>query len=66
MYYKLRNNTNLGMYHVVVSHERIEGGELHPAGAQLLCGVTGKATCVGPNQGDREQLETQHRWDEKI
>lgn len=47
---------------VVVSHKWIEGPELHPSDAQLLCGVAFKATDVCPNKGDAKQAELQHRW----
>lgn len=50
---------------VVVSHERVEGPQLHPSDAQLLGGVATKAADVCPREWHPEQAELQHRCKEE-
>lgn len=50
---------------VVVSHERVEGPQLHPSDTQLLSGVATKAADVRPRQRHPEQAELQHGWGEE-
>ena len=44
----------------MIARERVEGSQLHPAGAQLLIGVSTKAADVRTNQRDSKHVEVQY------